>query len=204
MGKVYILTNDYMPGVVKIGYTTQSIEDRLRELDKTGVPWPFRCHFAIETERYKEIESFVHDAFADYRIRDNREFFKISPERVVAALRIAGEKEIKINNAATDESGKQLEEKTDSEATKKRFQFDKFGIPLGAELTFTRDKEKKCKVIEGGNVEYQGATYSLSKLAIKLMNELGYNWKYARGPAFFEFNGDVLTDIQDKYENSEE
>ena len=89
MGKVYILTNDLMPGIVKIGYTTQSIKERLKELDKTGVPWPFKCHFAIETDRYKEIESLMHDTFADYRVRSNREFFKISPEKVVAALRIS-------------------------------------------------------------------------------------------------------------------
>lgn len=55
-GKVYILTNDYMPSVIKIGCTTQPIEDRLKKLDKTGIPWPYKCHFAIETDRYKEIE----------------------------------------------------------------------------------------------------------------------------------------------------
>ena len=34
-GKVYVLTNDLMPGIVKIGYTTQSIIERLKELDAT-------------------------------------------------------------------------------------------------------------------------------------------------------------------------
>ena len=75
-GIVYVLTNDYMPGLVKIGYTAQSIKERLKELDKTGTPWPFRCHFAIETERYKEIEKLAHEAFAGYRVRENREFFR--------------------------------------------------------------------------------------------------------------------------------
>ncbi len=204
MGKVYILTNDFMQGIVKIGYTTQSIEERLKELDKTGVPWPFKCHFAIETERYKEIESLLHDAFSDYRIRDNREFFKIAPERVVAALRIAGGTELKTDNCAVDQDGKKTinTETEDTETRKKRFQFERYGIPVGAELSFTRDKEKKCKVLEGGDVEYQGSRYSLSKLALLLMNELGYDWKFIRGPSFFEYDGTVLTDLQSRYDDT--
>jgi len=200
-GVVYILTNDYMPGVIKIGYTTQSIKERLKELDKTGTPWPFRCHFAVETERYKEIEKFVHEAFADYRVRENREFFKISPEKAVAALRISGGTEIKTTDDAIDEQGKALPNPISSELKKKRFNFDKYGIPVGAELCFTRDNEKKCKVVGNGNVEYNGTEYSLSKLALKLLKEIGYNWKYVQGPAFFSFEGTVLTDLKNKNES---
>ena len=199
-GIVYILTNDYMPGVIKIGYTTQSIKERLKELDKTGTPWPFRCHFAVETERYKEIEKFVHEAFADYRIRENREFFKISPEKAVAALRISGGTEIKTTDDAIDEQGNALPNPISPELKKKRFNFDKYGIPVGAELCFTRDCEKKCKVVGNGNVEYNGTEYSLSKLALKLLKEIGYNWKYVQGPAFFSYEGTVLTELKDKSE----
>ena len=199
-GKVYVLTNDLMPGVVKIGYTTQSIIERLKELDKTGVPWPFKCHFAIETERYKEIEQFAHDAFADYGVRDNREFFKISPEKVVAALRISGATEIKNSNDAIDRDGNVVKREPPTSSIKKRFNFETYGIPEGAELTFTRDSNKKCTVVKGGNVSYNGTTYSLSKLALELMKEQGYNWKYIQGPAFFSYEGTVLTDLKEKTE----
>ena len=155
-GFVYVLTNDYMPGVVKIGYTAQSIKERLKELDKTGTPWPFRCHFAIETERYKEIEELVHEAFAGYRVRENREFFKISPEKAVAALRISGAKELMLDDEAVDENGNTIINPKSSEINKKRFDFEKYGIPAGAELNFTRDGDKKCKVVGNGNVEYEG------------------------------------------------
>ena len=140
-GIVYVLTNDYMPGVVKIGYTAQNIKERLKELDKTGTPWPFRCHFAIETERYKEIEKLAHEAFAGYRVRENREFFEISPEKAVAALRISGAKELKLDDEAIDEDGNTIV--NPKEVRKKRFDFQKYGIPVGAELCFTRDNEKK-------------------------------------------------------------
>lgn len=201
-GKVYVLTNDLMPGVVKIGYTTQSIIERLKELDKTGVPWPFKCHFAIETERYKEIEQLAHDTFADYRVRDNREFFKISPEKVVAALRISGAAEIKTSNDAIDKDGNVVESKQQTSSAKKRFDFEKYGIREGAELTFTRDSNKKCTVVKGGNVSYNGSIYSLSKLALELMKEQGYNWKYIQGPAFFSYDGTVLTDLKEKAEET--
>ncbi len=199
-GFVYVLTNDYMPGVVKIGYTAQSIKERLKELDKTGTPWPFRCHFAIETERYKEIEKLVHEAFAGYRVRENREFFKISPEKAVAALRISGAKELMLDDEAVDENGNTIINPKSSEINKKRFDFEKYGIPAGAELNFTRDGDKKCKVVGNGNVEYEGKEYSLSKLALKFLKELGYNWKQVSGPAFFSFEGNILTDLKDQKE----
>lgn len=198
-GIVYVLTNDYMPGVVKIGYTAQNIKERLKELDKTGTPWPFRCHFAIETERYKEIEKLAHEAFAGNRVRENREFFEISPEKAVAALRISGAKELKLDDEAIDEDGNTIV--NPKEVRKKRFDFQKYGIPVGAELCFTRDNEKKCKVIGNGNVDYNGKEFSLSKLALMLLKEMGYNWKQVSGPAFFSYEGTILTDLKDQKEN---
>ena len=198
-GIVYVLTNDYMPGVVKIGYTAQNIKERLKELDKTGTPWPFRCHFAIETERYKEIEKLAHEAFAGYRVRENREFFEISPEKAVAALRISGAKELKLDDEAIDEDGNTIV--NPKEVRKKRFDFQKYGIPVGAELSFTRDNEKKCKVIGNGNVDYNGKEFSLSKLALMLLKEMGYNWKQVSGSAFFSYEGTILTDLKDPKEN---
>ena len=198
-GIVYVLTNDYMPGLVKIGYTAQSIKERLKELDKTGTPWPFRCHFAIETERYKEIEKLAHEAFAGYRVRENREYFEISPEKAVAALRISGAKELKLDDEAIDEDGNTIVNL--KEVRKKRFDFQKYGIPVGAELCFTRDNEKKCKVIGNGNVDYNGKEFSLSKLALMLLKDMGYNWKQVSGPAFFSYEGTILTDLKDPKEN---
>lgn len=42
-GIVYLLTNPYMPGLVKIGMTKQEdLEKRMKELYTTGVPVGFR------------------------------------------------------------------------------------------------------------------------------------------------------------------
>jgi hypothetical protein len=46
-GIVYLLTNPYMPGLVKIGMTKQEdLEKRMKELYTTGVPVAFECQFA--------------------------------------------------------------------------------------------------------------------------------------------------------------
>jgi len=65
-GKVYILTNDVMPGIIKIGITEQSIEERIKSLDNTSLPLPFRFYYGIETDRFQEIESNLHDAFDNF------------------------------------------------------------------------------------------------------------------------------------------
>lgn len=49
MGIVYVLTNAAFDGYVKIGKTT-NLEQRLRSLDNTSVPLPFRCVYAVEVD----------------------------------------------------------------------------------------------------------------------------------------------------------
>lgn len=51
-GIVYLLTNPVMPGLVKIGMTTQEdIDKRMKELYTTGVPVPFECKFACKVKK---------------------------------------------------------------------------------------------------------------------------------------------------------
>lgn len=46
-GIVYILTNEAMPGYVKIGLTRQNdVGERVRQLDTTAIPVPFEVHYA--------------------------------------------------------------------------------------------------------------------------------------------------------------
>ena len=44
---VYVLTNPAMPGLLKIGSTTQEeVDTRMKQLYSTGVPVPFDCAIA--------------------------------------------------------------------------------------------------------------------------------------------------------------
>lgn len=75
-GFVYILVNDYMPDVYKVGCTERSPHARADELSKpTGVPAPFRVHCYVEVRDFQAVERDMHKWLAGYRISDNREFF---------------------------------------------------------------------------------------------------------------------------------
>ncbi|MXY80261.1 MAG: GIY-YIG nuclease family protein, partial [Chloroflexi bacterium] len=88
-GIVYCLENLAMPGLVKIGHT-DDIARRLRDLDKTNIPLPFECVVAVEVKDEKQTEQLLHDVFSDHRVRQSREFFEVSADRVRAAFRLTG------------------------------------------------------------------------------------------------------------------
>lgn len=75
-GFVYILTNDYMPGVYKVGCTERSPRLRAIELSKhTGVPAPFSVLCYAEFEDFQRVEKDLHHYLRNQRISDSREFF---------------------------------------------------------------------------------------------------------------------------------
>ncbi len=208
-GIVYILTNNAMPGIIKIGITT-NLKARMSQLDTTGVPLPFKCHYAVEVEDYENKEKGIHDAFSDNRIRPNREFFKLSPEKAVAILKIIGGKEIKTEDEMIDQDGNTLETTPKLEKEfRGKFTFKEVNIPKGSELIFSRtfpnDEEKKCTVADDQRaVMYEGKIYSLSSLALKLIHELGYKWKTIQGPAFWKYEDELLIDRRDRIEEENE
>ena len=90
-GIVYLLTNPVMPGLVKIGMTTQKeIDKRMKELYTTGVPLPFECQFACKVKKTDcaKIEKALHTAFEPQRINANREFFRINVGQAKAILEL--------------------------------------------------------------------------------------------------------------------
>lgn len=87
-GFAYVLSNEAMPGVVKIGFTSLLPEDRAKKLHTTGVPLPFDVEFQSMTSNFKEVESSVHESLAAQRTSRNREFFRVSPEEAQAEIRL--------------------------------------------------------------------------------------------------------------------
>ena len=84
-GIIYVLTNEGMPGLVKIGITNANdVLQRITQLSShSGVPLTFVCHFAAEVEDNANMERKIHALFSENRVNPKREFFKIAPERVV-------------------------------------------------------------------------------------------------------------------------
>jgi hypothetical protein len=168
---VYVLTNEAMPGLVKIGCTRgDSVEDRIRQLNgATGVPLPFECHYAVETESdCVKLERTLHQLFADERVNERREFFRVDPEKVVLALSIGGFADV---TPGADVVETQEDEAALEKARTRRSGFDMeaVGVPVGATLVSTRDEETTCTVLEGGRVEFQGENLSLSAAALRVL-----------------------------------
>lgn len=193
-----------MPGIVKIGKTNE-LNNRVKDLSRaTGVPLPFEVFYACEVRDMDFVEKQLHDAFANNRINPNREFFKIQPERVLAALKIAEiikditpEEDI-IENV---EEGKALNK---IKETQGNFNFEILGIKPGSVLTFTRDSTITCTVIDKKNIKFKDIQTSLSQAArIALEDHDGKTRKWSvAGPLYWEYEGEVLDDIRIKALNN--
>lgn len=92
-----------MPGLVKIGKTTTSPDQRMSELYSTGVPTPFVLELSLGVDDCDSSERAAHYALEKYRVADKREFFKTSVKAAVEAiLPVIGEYEVKEFNRLND------------------------------------------------------------------------------------------------------
>ena len=191
---VYVLINPAMVGYVKIGRTNNLLQ-RLKDLDKTSIPLPFECFYAARVNDSSFVEKQLHQAFEDSRVRRNREFFEIAPERVVAALKLVELEDVTPQNDVVDneEDQKALDA---ARSRRANFNFDLVKIPVGSELTFTRDSTIKCEVIDPKQVKYNDTVMSLSAAAKEALASIGISWKAVQGPLFWEYNGKTLDDIR--------
>lgn len=87
-GCIYILTNDSMPGVVKVGRTERQPETRSKELHTTGVPQPFRLEYFVCVDDCHAAEQQVHSLLEGKGLRtsSNREFFNAPLHDVIQPL----------------------------------------------------------------------------------------------------------------------
>ena len=104
-GYVYILTNpSFKEDWVKIGMCSTPVEQRVKQLDSTGVPLPFEIFATMQTSKYKQAEKLIHSfisKFTNLRIRSNREFFNVKPEE---ALQIFKQVATVLDDAKIDET----------------------------------------------------------------------------------------------------
>lgn len=192
---IYVLTNEAMPGLVKIGLTSDSVESRIANLSaSTGVPLPFECHFAAEIPEgvnLEKIEKTLHQLFAEHRINPRREFFKVEPEKVVLALSIGSFKEVTPGRADIDPVEVKAMEKV-KEQHRARINLAALGIQVGDELVLSRDENIKAVVLDGNKISYQGEILSLSAAALKALQEMGYRSTSVSGSDYWMFEGELL------------
>jgi len=193
---IYILTNEAMPEYVKIGFTHGNVEDRIRQLDRTGVPLPFEIYYAGIVENAEKDEKWLHSIFGDRRARDNREFFKMNPEYAVLALKRVIIEEVLMDSGLTPEQEKEVDEVKERRS---RFHFNNSGIPVGSKLTFTRNSNIVAEVVENDKIMIDEKIDSLSSFAKDL---LGYK-RTPQGTLYFKFEDEILADRRIRLESEE-
>lgn len=192
---VYILINEAMPRYVKIGITTD-LKQRLKSLYRTPVPLPFECFYACTVKNSREIEAWLFDIFEDRRVSKEREFFEIAPERVVAALRDKALEDVTPQKTYVETKEDELA-LDKARSRRDRFNFALASIPIGSELTFSRDSAVRARVIDNTSIEYNGQIRSLSESAKEILN-------YRKSPAgtlYWMYEGETLDERRRKLED---
>lgn len=186
---VYILANEGMPGLCKIGFTTRNdIQERTKELYTTGVPYPFEVYYACKVKDGKRVETTLHKIYQKNRVNPNREFFEVDPENAKLTLSLASLDEITPNETEylTNEEYQIIEKRKRLH----NYTFSELEIPCGSILHFSKDSSVTCIVNSDNTVIYNGQTITLTEAA----RYTGYiNHKEIQGPRFWMYENELLT-----------
>ena len=191
---VYILTNPAFPDYIKIGRTT-NLKQRLLSLDNTALPLPFECYYAVEVNDSNKVEKLLHQSFDKYRVRSNREFFELLPENAKSALQLANGKEVTPDHDIV-ESSEDQRALDNARSKRERFKFSLLNIEPGTILTFAKDEEITCEVVDDRLIRFRDEEMSLTASALIIIHEMGYEWSKISGPAFWQHNGISLYDMR--------
>lgn len=202
-GVVYVLINEAMPNLVKIGKANLSVGKRIRELFNTSVPLPFECLHASKVNNMDFVEKQLHDAFHDSRVHPKREFFRISPERVQAALLLAQVDDVTpIKDVDQDTDDRLAINK--ARAYRAPFNFKMVDIPSGATLQFAKNSEYTCTVVDNKKVIFRDEETTLSGAAVIILQEMGHKTETAQGPLYWIFEGETLDERRRRLEEWDE
>lgn len=86
-GYLYCFSNESMTGILKIGKTERTIEERLKEANTSDTwrpPTPYKCELAKYVRDVSHKELILHKLLGQYteRINPRREFFRVTIEEV--------------------------------------------------------------------------------------------------------------------------
>ena len=102
-GFVYCFSNILMPGILKIGMTTRTPEERLKEANSSNTwkpPAPYHIEMSKQVKNPLKVECILHNILERFgaRIHPKREFFRLALEDVRLLFSL-----IDINSGGTNE-----------------------------------------------------------------------------------------------------
>lgn len=149
------MTNPCLHDMVKIGYASD-VEARRKQLSTTALPFEYEIYATYETSGQledKKLHELIDTLNPKLRLAKNREFFAMSAEkayRLLEAIAIISGSADKLKRVAqrqgetTAGSSKRQTHGSGSSGRKQRpaINFQKCGIPVGAELVFIDGRGK--------------------------------------------------------------
>ena len=204
---VYVLTNEFMPGLVKIGMTQrESVQARIDELSRhSGVPVAFTCHYAAalpDGTTAIEVEKILHQLFGEHRVNQRKEFFKMPAEKVVLALKLARAHEVTLGlQPPVDKDEALAVEKALSR--RRRLNMQAIGVAIGAELRFSRDSDLTAIVQPNNQIVFEGELTSLSASAVKIFQQQGSQTTSVPGTEYWMYEGETLDERRQRIETEQ-
>lgn len=198
-GIIYVLTNDAMPNMIKIGRTSgESVDRRVAELSRaTGVPLPFKVAVARTVHDARVVERALHVAFAPDRVNPSREFFSISADRAVAIINAFPGDDLTPQTERAVERAVEASEPGTLAAVQKferrrrpPLNFIEMGVPVGSTLTHLGTGEM-IEVVEARKVRMRGEVVSLTR-AQQIVSGAAY--AVAPGP-YWTFEGATISSL---------
>lgn len=90
---IYVMSNESMPGLFRIGYTTSTPEEKAIQISKSkGVPSPFKVEYSYKCHEGEFFEYEIHKTLDPYRVTDDREFFQVSLEEIKKVIETLGQR----------------------------------------------------------------------------------------------------------------
>jgi hypothetical protein len=78
-GFLYVLRTDTYTKdgkeIIKIGFTSQDVNQRINQLYTTGVPFKFKIHATYQTKNFIGLEAALHKLLDPFKLNKSREFF---------------------------------------------------------------------------------------------------------------------------------
>ncbi len=201
----YLLTNRAMPGLVKIGQTNKTVNQRIKALYSTGVPTPFVCQYAVEvpSNNKENYEKLMHDALDTLRYNPDREFFEIPVDDAISLMKMIPGTPLPFPSTETRPIAFGLGEEIspDDLQTKKQrpqFRFSMIGLKVGDPVAYRDDISVVAVVCDDKNVMYNETKMSLSKAA-KIIGGSDVS-----GPRMWKYHGEILDNIRTRMEKEAE
>ena len=146
----------------------------------------------------------MHQGLDDYRIRNNRKFFRVTPEQAKSILEIAevmGGKDVTPREDVV-ETPQDLEALQKARSIRQRFNFGMLDIEQGTILHFKKDNSITCEVYDETKVKFRNEVLSLSRSADILLQEMGFDWGGAvAGPRWWCLDGKTLSELRNEIES---